>query len=257
MLSLLHEITGMKKLIPLLFLSLFSSAFIEAQHLLYAVTYGGGSYGDGVIFYYDPITSKDSTVFKFNGTNGAFPNCDLLYASNGLLYGMTQFGGKYNMGTVFSFNKNTKTETVLVSLNDTNGSGEHGGNNLIQGKEGLLYGTSWAGGSHQAGTLFSYDISTGKDSVRLNFDTLTSGCAPCRELYQDTITGILYGTTELGGKYRQGVLYSFNPATNKDSVLINFDTSGGGPYAPLSGLIRASNGLLYSMAPGGEGIKLA
>jgi len=234
----------MKKIVPYIFL--FSSLFTQAQYMLYGTTGGGGAYNKGTIFSYNPQTNQQMVIFSFNGTNGNQPQCKLLYATDSLLYGETALGGSHNCGVVFSFNRKTNTENVVINYDTTNGCYEHGGNELIQAKNGLLYGTTWAGGTHQSGVIFSYDIHTGKDSILYSFDTSISGYGPYRALWEDTNNGVLYGVTEIGGKYGGGVLHGFNTNIGKDSVYVNFTASA--PWKPTSGFIMASNGLLYGMS---------
>ncbi len=227
-------------------------------HIIWSSGRGGGAYYDpndptkyGTIFNYNPLTKKQTTLFSFNGTDGFEPLCRLLYVPDSLVYGTTNQGGANSMGTVFSFNLKTNTENVVINYDSANGYTNLGVNQLMQAKNGLIYGTSWMGGKYGAGVIYSYDIHTGKDSVRYNLlDTVTgSGCY--MELWEDTVSGILYGTTEDGGA-GQGVLYGFNPKTNRDSVYVDFKLSpNNGPYQPRGGLIRASNGLLYGMSDAG------
>ncbi len=238
------------------FISSFS--FSYSQYVLYGVTGGGGAYYDpseppkyGTIFSYNPLTNKQTILFSFNGTDGFEPASKLLYVPDSLLYGTTNVGGANGMGTVFRFDLKTNTENVVINYDSANGYTNLGANQLMQAKDGLIYGTSWEGGKYGAGVIYSYDIQTGKDSVRYNLvDSITgSGCY--MELCEDTVSGILYGTTEDGGA-GQGVLYGFNPKTNRDSVYVNFKLSpNNGPYQPRDGLIRASNGLLYGMSLAG------
>ena len=175
-----------------------------------------------------------------------------------MLYGMTQYGGTNDMGTLFSFNPKTKKETVLVNFNGTNGAGGPGFNELIQGKDGLLYGTTMEGGLTNNGVLFSYNIQTHKDSVRCSFNDSTSlgsrQAGPYMELWQDTTTGILYGGTEAGGfPGGGGVIYGFNPKNNKliRYFVAPFNGNGVDPVGFTGGLTQARNGLLYGMAIGG------
>jgi len=229
----------------------FHLSLSQAQYMLYGTTGGGDTYDAGTIFSYNPITNKQTTVFVFNGSDGYSPGSRLLYASDSLLYGTTAEGGTNSMGTVFSFNWKTNQENVIINYDGINGEFNTGGNELIQATNGLLYGTSWAGGTHDAGVLYRYDISTGKDTVLYNFDTLTSGYGPMLALCEDTATGILYGVTEAGGVYNGGVIHGFNTVTNQDSIYYSFHGYSLAPFSPACGFIRASNGLFYGMTQGG------
>lgn len=93
-----------------------------ANGLLYGTAANSGLSGDyGVVFSIDPTTNTYSTVINFNGTNGRNPYGNLLYASNGNLYGMTYSGGFASAGTLFEYNLATNTHSVLTNFNNTNG----------------------------------------------------------------------------------------------------------------------------------------
>jgi uncharacterized repeat protein (TIGR03803 family) len=241
----------------LLFLSFFilHFAFAFSQYMIYGVTYAGVDSSNqmqyGTIYKYNPITHRQTVVFWFNDTDGS-PAGRLLYASDSLLYGLG-WGGLYNMGTLYSFNPRTNVETVLVNMDSTNGYAGDGVNELIEGKDGLLYGTMMGGGKYGKGVLFSYDRHTHKDSIRCNFNDSTSDEGPIggcyMELWQDTSTGILYGVTQFGGyPGGGGVIYGFNSSNNQLTryyVGADYNTD---PWQLSSGLTEASNGLLYGMA---------
>jgi uncharacterized repeat protein (TIGR03803 family) len=66
--------------------------------------------------------------------------------------------------------------------------------------------------------------------VLLYFDGVNTGAQPLGTLVQDSTTGLLYGTTSEGGSHNYGTMFSYNPYTYKDSVLIVFaDTNGANP----------------------------
>jgi uncharacterized repeat protein (TIGR03803 family) len=206
---------------------------------LYGMANVGGYYNFGGIFCYNPVTGHDSIVFSFNNyTDGDYPYGSLVQATNGLLYGMTHAGG-YGAGTIFSYDPVTGKDSVLYIF----GMSDEPYGSLIQATNGLLYGLSVTGGANSKGDLFSYDPISGKDSILVNFDT-TTGYGPQGSLIQAS-NGLLYGLTSSGGTGKYGTMFSYNPATGKDSVLINFSTSTG--YDPLGSLVQASNGLLYGM----------
>lgn len=85
---------------------------------------------------------------------------------NGLLCGVTDFGGAYNAGTVFSLNTQG-SEHVLHSF----GYGNNGAvpkAALIAGPGTVLYGTTYYGGVTGFGTIFSISLS-GVENVVHNF----------------------------------------------------------------------------------------
>jgi uncharacterized repeat protein (TIGR03803 family) len=78
-----------------------------------------------------------------------------LTSINGTLYGTTMGGGLYEYGTVFSLDPETGAETVLHSFScDADGADPWMGADLISIK-GKLYGTTFSGGTHSTGTVFS------------------------------------------------------------------------------------------------------
>ncbi len=93
---------------------------------LYGMTSAGGAFNLGVIFRYNLTTGKDTVLWSFNGTDGANPHGSLIQADDGILYGMTLNGGKYNNGVVFSFNPVTAIEDTILSFNGANGANPYG-----------------------------------------------------------------------------------------------------------------------------------
>jgi hypothetical protein len=72
---------------------------------LYGMTYYGGTFGGnnglGVIFSFDLSNSTYINLKVFDDTDGARPLGNLMQASDGKLYGMTNQGGSSNLGVIF------------------------------------------------------------------------------------------------------------------------------------------------------------
>ena len=62
--------------------------------------------------------------------------------------------------------------------------------------------------------------------------------------------GKFYGTTFMGGNGDYGTIFSFDPTTNAQAKLFDFNYGVSGAYAHGS-LVQAGNGKLYGMAQGG------
>lgn len=235
----------MKKLVCFL-VFLFTFLLTYSQHyLLYGITAAGGANNAGIIYRYDPVTGKFDTLYSLNGINGKWTYSNLLPAHNGLLYGITAIGGTKDTGVLFSFNPYTNKYSVLLNFGYSGVVWCANGNNLMQSGSGLLYGTREMGGLYDSGTLFSYNISTGKDSTLINFNA-NLGIFPNRTVVEDTNNGYFYGTTLDGGLYNNGTLFRYDPVSGKDTVIINFDTAGANIGMPKgNSLMLANNGLFY------------
>jgi uncharacterized repeat protein (TIGR03803 family) len=87
-----------------------------------------------------------------------------LPASDGKLYGMTDWGGSNGVGVIFSFDPSSSTYTKLKDFDSTNGANPKG--SLMQASDGKLYGMTYSGGSngyedgYGFGVIFSYDPSS-------------------------------------------------------------------------------------------------
>jgi uncharacterized repeat protein (TIGR03803 family) len=220
--------------------------------LLYGTTNSGGDSNRGVLFSYNYITSKDSTLDIFHGTNGKSPGQGSLTPFGGNLYGMTNGGGKYGHGILFMYNPITGKDSTIVNF-DTGSGKEYGplGTNLaLYPGNGLLYGMTYSGGKNGIGTIFSFNPSTGKDSVTVSMNTLNGAQPQEGTLTLNPANGLFYGLTGAGGTYNNGVLFSYNPVTGKDTALVQFNVlNGTSPYGGL--LLDTLNGLLYGMTNAG------
>jgi uncharacterized repeat protein (TIGR03803 family) len=217
---------------------------------LYGTTLNGGVDELGTLFEYDVITNMLVTKVTFNGQgNGFSPYGDLILASNGKLYGATQWGGANNLGTLYEYDPATNTFVSKIAFSGTNGSAPKGA--LVQIKNGNLYGVTNMGGANDMGTIFEYVIASNTLTTKLSFgDTFVTGTYPYGglELANDSL---LYGTTSSGtGTSTNGILFKFNPANSVFTKILDFDPLANGAV-PYGSLKKASNGLLYGMASQG------
>jgi len=118
---------------------------------------------------------------------------------------------------------------------------------------GTLYGTTYVGGEHGCGTVFSI-TSTGTQRVLHSFGSGTDGCEPQGALVN--VHGTLYGTTQFGGKvacYGLGCGTVFGITTaGKERVLYDFGAFPDGNQ-PVAGVLELKGTLYGTTATGGSG----
>jgi uncharacterized repeat protein (TIGR03803 family) len=220
----------------------------------------------GVWLHAIPVQAQQHlTLYNFGQLNdGELPYGALIADANGILYGTTSRGGVHNSGTVFALNPpavagGAWTETQLLSFD-----GEKGGSQplagLAFGSDGVLYGTTSAGGSDGAGVVFSLTppAAPGGDwteTVLYNFTGDPDGSSPNYGPLLLSQSGALYGMTSEGGANGVGAAYSLTPpqipgGAWMETVLWSFGTGMDGSY-PLGGLVEGANGVLYGGASGG------
>jgi len=137
--------------------------------------------------------------------------------------------------------------TTLHSF--TGGDGANPLSTLVQGQDRILYGTTLRNGPAGYGT--AYRITTNGALTTLHgFSGGTDGGYPNAGLVQ-AADGNFYGTTYLGGQYGYGT--AFRITTNGALTTLHAFSGGtDGGYA-ISGLIQATDGLLYGTATYGNG----
>ena len=187
-------------------------------------------------------------------TDGSNPLAGLVLDGNGNLYGTTYHGGANAKGTVFEVS-GSGSETVLYSFCAQSGckDGYHPEAGLILDANGNLYGTTYDGGAHAAGTVFEVSGS-GTETVLYSFCVkrhCSDGYYPHAGLVRDN-NGNLYGTTQFNGAYGGGTVFELS-ASGTETVLYSFCaqpscTDGSGPRA---GLVLDTNGNLYGTTYGG------
>ena len=99
---------------------------------LYGMAYHGGINDRGVVFSFDLSTSTYTKLMDFDGTNGANPDGNLMQASDGKLYGKTNYGGSNNGGVIFSFDPSTSVFTKLKDFNFVNSTMGSYGSGFIE-----------------------------------------------------------------------------------------------------------------------------
>ena len=133
----------------------------------YGTTCGSGpacngfTSGNGTVF---KITSsgKLTTLLSFDGTDGANPFGPLIEGSDGNFYGTTTLGGANGGGTVFKITPGGKLKTLYSFCSESGcADGDYPYGALLQGTNGIFYGTTEGDGANGAGTIFSLSVGLG------------------------------------------------------------------------------------------------
>jgi uncharacterized repeat protein (TIGR03803 family) len=222
---------------------------------------GSGTLGNGTIFVVNPKTKKEKVIHSFDGYDGAQPYAGLI-ASNtsaNTLYGTTVTGGNSwtlsNMaGTVFAVN----TSGALTTLYDFCSKKSQGGicldgalpqSGLYQDSAGYLYGTTYAGGKYNLGTVYKLDPKSYKEIWVYSFGSQNpDGMFPQAGLV--FAHGYLYGTTSSGGAGK-GTIFAISASKGTETVIWNFQGSYyNDGQTPMSDLVvqttkTAGTDLLY------------
>jgi hypothetical protein len=191
------------------------------------------------------------------------PEGALVIAPNGVLYGTTQGGGAYGLGSVFELTKPTGQpwkETVLHSFSGSDG--QYPESTLVFGSSGVLYGTT-LGGNGVAGTIFQMAPPSTSGAAW----TLTvlhpfpynsddgQNFSPNGAVLPGP-GGTLYATTQGPGSPELGLAIALAPPSRSggDSTeyqLYSFAgaADGGGP---LAGVVSEGGSLFGTAASGGE-----
>lgn len=219
-----------------------------------------------------PPASKEKVIYAFKGgSDGLQPQSELVFDATGSLYGTTTFGGivsqycQYGCGTVFKLTptKEGWKHQVLYSFAGLPVDGERPMSGLIFDRSGNLYGTTFAGGSHEWGTVFQLSPSAnGKwvEKVLYSFNA-SDGADLTANLTLDN-KGNLYGTASGGGYFDElcedgcGTAFELSPQANGSWVETTLHVFQDAPDGakPSSGLVMDSDGNLYGATSyGGNG----
>jgi uncharacterized repeat protein (TIGR03803 family) len=242
---------------------------------LYGTTTAGGAAANGTVFSVSTNGSGFAVLRNFSlldsntGTNadGALP-CGGLIVSGNTLYGTASAGGAGGAGVVFSMATNGGSFTILHhftsldTLTATNSDGAFPLSSLTL-SDGMLYGTTIAGGTGGRGVIFCVGTNGLDFSALHHFNltdpvsgTNTGGASPIAPLLLSS--NVLYGTASAGGTGAAGTVFSLNLEGNKFRTLHSFASlaaSGTNAYGaiPVAPLLRQGNSLFGTAFSGGPG----
>lgn len=204
--------------------------------------------------------ATEKVLYTFQGgSDGGYPNGDLVFDAAGNLYGTTS-GGSSAASTVFELSPDGSggwTKTTLYSFDGLNDGAEPIGG-VILDRAGNLYGTTLSGGggcaTHFCGTVFELSPSGSGgwiEKILYSFTGFQDGWEPGGSLVFDS-AGNLYGVTIVGGVGNGGTAFELSPnADGRWSKRTIFNFSGNRGANPFCHLVMDSSGNLYGTTDNG------
>jgi uncharacterized repeat protein (TIGR03803 family) len=240
----LHSFTGTDGSYP------YAGLIQSTSGKLLGTTSYGGAFSGGTVFMVTPagtLTSLYSFCKLASCADGFGPRGPLVQATNGKYYGVTFGGGPFdNFGTLYQITNSGALTTLYTfcQLSEcADGEAPYGG--MVQALNGVLYGTTNAGGTHGGGTVFDIKTSGGTPTILYSFCALSEcadGTAPQATLIQGTDNNF-YGSNYYGGAFTYyGNVFKISPAGVFTS-LHSFDGTDGDE--PIGGLTQATDGNFY------------
>jgi len=247
---------------------------VLSANTLFGTTTAGGAAANGTVFSLSTNGSifadlHDFSVLDSNtGTNtdGALPGGGLILSGN-TLYGTASAGGSGGAGVVFSMNMSGGSFTVLHNFTPldpvtaTNADGAFPSSGLVL-SNGVLYGTTLAGGFGRSGVIYSIGTDGNSFTVLHHFTSIdpttrtnTDGAKPAANLLLAGST--LYGSAPAGGSGASGTVFSVSTNGTQFQTLYNFSAvnSGNGTNAdgamPDGDLAQVGTSLYGTTSAGG------
>ncbi len=208
-----------------------------------------------------------TTLHSFSGSDGAEPVVGLVLATDGNLYGTTEYGGPNNgecgsgCGTVFKISPQSPyTLTTLYSFCQLQYCGDGSvPQQIIQGRDGNFYGVTVSGGNGETGGLVFKLTPSGSESALAKFCNPTYGCGSGPDVGTNPTSlmqandGNFYGVTSNAGSGALGGLWQLVANSWAFNALYDFSATYG--VSPSVTLVQGTDGQLYGVAPyGGTGL---
>jgi uncharacterized repeat protein (TIGR03803 family) len=232
------------------------AALVEGSDgAIYGTTSQGGTNGFGTVFKLNEDGSGYAALHHFGASgDGQTPVAALLQASDGALYGTTQFGGVSNYfgdrgsGVVFRINKGGSGYSVVFTFTGLGNPTAA----LVEGTDGALYGTTM--------NRIAASVGFGSNSIAFKLQKDGSGFAILTHFVRantgvgglvEGSDGALYGTMAMGYDYFNtypGIVFAVGPDSSGFSTLHSFDSPQHGSAVSL---LRAGDGLFYGATSDG------
>ncbi|MEQ1545823.1 choice-of-anchor tandem repeat GloVer-containing protein [Methyloglobulus sp.] len=253
--SLLHEFAATQAVLPVVQGSDGNFYGTTIQHGYGSPMFQLGNSGSASASTLQPIFdlfSKQELSSLFKGNDGKF-------------YGITTKGGSFDLGTVFQLDtsRSMPIYRILYEFTLENSTGRNP-NNLIQGRDGKLYGTT--DGSNASRIVFQLDISGAKPTIKVlhvfdefdyDIDKGTGTWITSPYGLAQGSDGKLYGITYGDGIFGYGTVFQLDitGVTPVYTTLHVFGVTDGDGIHPTY-FIQGSDSKLYGTTQDGGGISL-
>ncbi len=178
--------------------------------------------------------------------DGATPYAGLVQGRDGFFYGTTSSGGPIDpgygsqLGTVFKISANGALTTLYSFTGGNDGAQPYAA--LVQGSDGNFYGTTYAGGTNNLGTVFKISANGALTSL-YSFTGTNDGSNPYFGALAQGSDGNFYGTTTYGGTNNLGAIFKIS--TNGVLASLYSFTGTNDGASPWAGLLQGSDGNFY------------
>ncbi|MEO6902832.1 MAG: choice-of-anchor tandem repeat GloVer-containing protein [Bacteroidia bacterium] len=207
--------------------------------MLYGVTSAGGANGTGVLYQYDPINNVFSKKWDFIDSLGATPAGTLTEGNDGMLYGVTRYGGAKGKGVIYMFNPSTSVYTKKMDFDTSKTSIENPSVSLVKAADGTFYGAGnyWLPSGDLTGKMYNYDPATSKFTKKAWLPV-----APNYDMLRTSNNQLYFGVQPY--TYVKSVI-NYNPSTDISNFFYIFGSSFGPRVS--SSLVQTSDTILYGM----------
>ncbi|MDD5556707.1 MAG: hypothetical protein PHN82_05585 [bacterium] len=191
-----------------------------------------------------PALAQYTVLHQFAGQpdDGSYP-VNGLCADGSTLYGMTNYGGAIDEGTIFSMNPDGGAYTVIHDFAGQPADGAHPIGTLVSDGS-KLYGMTYYGGANDYGSIFSIKPDGTGLALLRSFNATTDGNYPYGSLLLQS--GKLYGMTRYGGTSDEGTVFSINTGGTGYTTMHSFQGTPNDGRGPRGGLI-SDGSKLYGM----------
>lgn len=218
---------------------------VRVNGYLYGLANDGGDFGKGVLFRVKPDGSDYEVIHHFQVATGSLAVSGGLVTHGEWLYGETTHGGLHDSGVLFKVRLDGSEYTVL---HDFGLAGEPSG---ISSRPYLLGEYLFClEGNIGAGQFFRVNVNTGVLTTLHNFNT---GIDSSHHFNADlTYDGQrFYSTSERGGQFSAGTIFSILPDGSGYNQLYSFDPTKEDGCEPSGAALLLKGEHLYGITPVG------